>query len=384
MPFAKNIPLSLYIHMPWCVRKCPYCDFNSHQLKNELPEEQYITTLLRDLENDLPAVTDRKLISIFIGGGTPSLFSPEAIAKLLTEIQQRIPFEKNIEITLEANPGTVDQQRFIGFRHAGVNRLSIGIQSFQADKLKKLGRIHNDESALNAIIAVKSAGFKQYNLDLMHGLPEQTLQDACYDLETALGFKPPHLSWYQLTLEPNTLFHHRPPQLPEENTLLDIQDKGHELILNNGLQHYEVSAYCQTGNECQHNLNYWEFGDYLAIGAGAHSKITDAQNHIITRTWKIKHPQNYLNAPNSFIGEKSIIDPKEIPFEFMLNALRLQKPISKKLFEDRSGLSITTIERSLMLAQQKELLLVNQKFIEPTKLGRRFLNDLIELFMVDR
>lgn len=381
MTFANNIPLSLYIHMPWCVRKCPYCDFNSHQLKNDLPEEQYINTLLRDLENDLPMVANRKLISIFIGGGTPSLFSPDAIEKLLTEIQKKIPFEQNIEITLEANPGTVDQQRFIGFYQAGINRLSIGIQSFQADKLQKLGRIHNDESALNAVIAVKNAGFKQYNLDLMHGLPDQTLQDACHDLQTALDFIPPHLSWYQLTLEPNTLFHHRPPQLPDENTLIDIQDMGHNLIINKGYQHYEVSAYCQPGNECRHNINYWEFGDYLGIGAGAHSKITDTQNHIITRTWKIKHPQNYLNCADSFIGEISIINQQEISFEFMLNALRLQKPISKKLFEERTGLPISTIDTQLSLAQQKQLLKVDQNSFEPTQLGRRFLNDLIAIFM---
>ncbi len=381
MSFANNIPLSLYIHLPWCVRKCPYCDFNSHQLKNDLPEEQYINTLLRDLENDLPMATNRKLISIFIGGGTPSLFSPNALEKLLTEIQKKIPFEKNIEITLEANPGTVDQQRFIGFYQAGINRLSIGIQSFQADKLQKLGRIHNDEAALNAIIAVKNAGFKQYNLDLMHGLPDQSLQEACNDLQTALGFMPPHLSWYQLTLEPNTLFHHRPPTLPEENTLIEIQDTGHHLILNNGYHHYEVSAYCQPSNECRHNINYWEFGDYLGIGAGAHSKITDFKNNTITRSWKIKHPQNYLHATNSFVGESSVINRQEIPFEFMLNALRLQKPIFNKLFEERTGLSISTIDQQLNLAQQKQLLRVDKNSFEPTQLGRRFLNNLIEMFM---
>ncbi len=346
-----------------------------------MPEQQYIDSLIDDLDNDLPQVKDRKLISIFIGGGTPSLFSPQAIENLLSQIQQRIAFAENIEITLEANPGTVDQQRFIGFNQAGINRLSIGIQSFQADKLKKLGRIHNDEAAINAILAVKNAGFKQYNIDLMHGLPNQSLNDAIYDLQTALGFMPPHLSWYQLTLEPNTLFHHNPPQLPDEETLLNIQDTGHDLLINHHFKHYEVSAYCQPGNECHHNLNYWEFGDYLGIGAGAHSKITDHQQQIITRAWKIKHPVNYLKVTESFVAEKTIIDPREIPFEFMLNALRLQQPFSINLFEERTGLPITSIEQQLIKAQQKELLQIIKDQIVTTKLGKRFLNDLIAIFI---
>lgn len=381
MPFTKNIPLSLYIHMPWCIRKCPYCDFNSHQLKNNLPEQQYLNTLLNDLDHDLTQVNNRTLKSIFIGGGTPSLFSPQAIEYLLNEIKKRITFDQNIEITLEANPGTVDQQRFIGFRQAGINRLSIGIQSFQADKLHKLGRIHNDEAAINAVHAVKNAGFEKYNLDLMHGLPDQSLADAIYDIQTALGFMPPHLSWYQLTLEPNTLFHHNPPQLPEEEILLNIQNNGHDLLTQNGYQHYEVSAYCQPDYECQHNINYWEFGDYLGIGAGAHSKITDIDKQIITRAWKIKHPVNYLKATNKYIGEETILNSPEIPFEFMLNALRLQKPIPIKLFEERTGLNFSTIEKQINQALQKQLLKIDQNTFSPTELGRLFLNNLITLFM---
>ena len=303
--------------MPWCVRKCPYCDFNSHQLKNDLPEKIYIDTLIRDLQNDIPKVAGRTISSIFIGGGTPSLFSPEAIARLLKEIQQHIAFTPDIEITLEANPGTVDQDRFIGFRQAGVNRLSIGIQSFQAEKLKALGRIHDDHAALRAAQAARSAGFTRFNLDLMHGLPNQNIGEATADVETALGFSPPHLSWYQLTIEPNTLFHHRPPVLPDDTILGSIQEQGHDILLTSGYQHYEVSAYCLPDYECRHNLNYWQFGDYLGIGAGAHSKITDMQQHTCSRFWKLKNPQDYLKANNSFIGDENIISKKDLPFEFM-------------------------------------------------------------------
>lgn len=376
------IPLSLYIHMPWCVRKCPYCDFNSHQIKQEMPEQKYIDTLLRDLIIDLPKISGRTIVSIFFGGGTPSLFSPNAIAKLLNEIQSYLTFAADIEITLEANPGTVDQARFSGFREAGVNRLSIGIQSFQAEKLKTLGRIHDDQGAIAAVHAAKAAGFDNFNLDLMHGLPLQNCVEACHDLQTAFGFMPPHLSWYQLTLEPNTLFYHRPPQLPDENILMEIQDQGHQLLIQNGFQHYEVSAYSQSGHACHHNINYWEFGDYLGIGAGAHSKITDFNRQTISRFWKIKHPQEYLNAQHSFLGDMQYIETTQLPFEFMLNALRLQKPIPITLFKERTGLEINAIAPILKNAQTKELLEWNDEYLLPTTLGRRFLNDLIALFMI--
>lgn len=363
------------------MRKCPYCDFNSHALKQTLPEEHYVDKLLKDFIDDLPKIKGRAITSIFFGGGTPSLFSPFAIKKILDEIQAHILFNPDVEITLEANPGTVDEERFAGFRAAGVNRLSIGIQSFNAEKLKLLGRIHNDQGAISAIRAAKNAGFTQFNLDLMHGLPQQHCTEALNDLETAIGFKPPHLSWYQLTLEPNTLFHHKPPQLPDENTLIAIQDQGHELLLTNGFHLYEVSAYSQPGNECKHNINYWEFGDYLGIGAGAHSKITDFNQQKISRFWKIKHPQEYLNAQNSFLGDSNVIESSQLPFEFMLNALRLQKTIPVKLFNERTGLNLSAITTALEQAQQKQLINWCDKYLIPTSLGRRLLNDLIALFM---
>jgi putative oxygen-independent coproporphyrinogen III oxidase len=374
-------PLSLYIHLPWCVRKCPYCDFNSHTLRNELPENQYIAALIADLDQDLVKVTGRSLVSIFIGGGTPSLFSPAAIDALLTAVHARFNFNDNIEITLEANPGTVEYERFVGFRAAGVNRLSIGIQSFQEDKLKILGRIHNGNEAIRAVEAAHAAGFTNFNLDLMHGLPQQTLEDALYDLTTALQLKPTHLSWYQLTLEPNTLFYKQPPQLPADDFIWEMQDRCRELLAEHNFRQYEISAYSRSGKQCQHNRNYWQFGDYLGIGAGAHSKITDVKQQTITRDWKLKNPKDYLKADTTFIGEEKIISPTELPFEFMLNTLRLYEDIPLKLFVERTGLSIAELTTPLQKAEEKGLLNWNSEIIQPTDLGRRFYNDLVAMFI---
>jgi oxygen-independent coproporphyrinogen-3 oxidase len=378
--FTVTIPLSLYIHIPWCVRKCPYCDFNSHESKQPIPEDAYVEALLRDLNTHLPQIWGRRFISIFFGGGTPSLFSPQAIEKILTGINTVMNIGHDIEITLEANPGTVDESRFSGFRQAGVNRLSLGIQSLQDEKLKKLGRIHHRDHALRAIDAAQRAGFENMNLDLMHGLPGQSIEDAMQDLNDALAWKTPHLSWYQLTIEPNTFFHHQPPRLPEEEILWDIQDRGKNLISEHGLQQYEVSAYCTPGNECLHNMNYWEFGDYLGIGAGAHSKITDVEKQVITRHWQLKNPKDYL-AAEGMSGNTSIISEHNVIFEFMLNALRLTRGVPMSLFVERTGLSVSVLEPVLTNAKSKKLLVDNPEILQPTELGQRFLNDLIGMFM---
>lgn len=375
-------PLSLYIHFPWCIRKCPYCDFNSHTLREELPEATYLQFLLADLDQDLAKVCNRELVSIFMGGGTPSLFSAKIIERLLTAVAQRIPFAKDIEITMEANPSTFEYERFADYRAAGINRLSIGIQSFQSDKLKKLGRVHNDDEAMRAVAIAQQSGFDNLNLDLMHGLPNQTIEDALYDLQTAVAFKPTHLSWYQLTLEPNTLFAARPPKLPVDELIWEIQDHGKEFLQNNNYFQYEISAYSQPHKQCKHNYNYWQFGDYLGIGAGAYSKITDVEKQQIQRFWKRKNPKEYLNSELSFVAEQQIVTTKELPFEFMLNVLRLYTDIPVDLFIKRTGLSLSIIEPILQKAQQKQLLTWDQSVIRPTDLGRRFYNDLVEMFLM--
>jgi putative oxygen-independent coproporphyrinogen III oxidase len=381
--FDQPIPLSLYIHLPWCVRKCPYCDFNSHVAPAIIPEKAYIETLIKNLEHQLPLIWGRRFTSIFLGGGTPSLFSAGAIQTLLGEINQRIPLSPDIEITLEANPGTVDEARFRGFRKAGINRLSIGLQSLQDDKLKALGRIHDREHALRAIDVAINAGFTNFNLDLMHGLPGQTLQDACEDLETALAFKPPHLSWYQLTIEPNTAFHHAPPVLPADEALWDIQEQGQTILKQNNFSHYEISAYAQPGKQCQHNLNYWEFGDYLGIGAGAHSKITDFENLCVKRFLVVKNPRDFLNPNKALMMTEKIIANKDLAFEFMLNALRLTQGVPVQLFQERTGIPLTKIADVLTSAQQKKLLHLSTHRLSATPLGLRFLNELNALFLTD-
>lgn len=379
--FDVTIPLSLYIHLPWCVQKCPYCDFNSHAAPQSIPEELYVNALVRDLESQLPSIWGRRLTSIFFGGGTPSLFSAQSVARILTEVNTRLPFNADIEITLEANPGTVDESRFQGFREAGINRLSLGIQSLQDEKLKALGRIHDRQHALRAIEAAKKSGFTNFNLDLMHGLPNQSVADAMNDLNDALTCEPTHLSWYQLTIEPNTLFHHQKPALPQEEVLWEIQDEGKLLLAKKGFEQYEVSAYSQPNRTCIHNQNYWEFGDYLGIGAGAHSKITDVEKQIISRHWQVKNPRDYLDPTKNLTAEKKTLTESDTVFEFMLNALRLTQGVPLNLFTERTGLSISTIKSILTTAKNKGLLLDDINLLCPTELGQRFLNDLIELFL---
>lgn len=377
----KLPPLSLYIHFPWCVRKCPYCDFNSHALQETLPEQQYIATLIQDLAHDLAYIQQRPIHTIFLGGGTPSLFSAHALELLFVKLREYLIFSNNIEITLEANPGTVEYQRFADYRAIGINRLSIGIQSFQPHHLKKLGRIHNQHEAISAAETAHRAGFTNLNLDLMHGLPEQTLAESIADLTQALQLAPTHISWYQLTLEPNTFFYKYPPPLPEDDLIWDMQDKGRELLAAHGFNQYEISAYCQSDRECQHNRNYWQFGDYLGIGAGAHSKITNATQQTITRIWKIKNPKAYLNAQAQFTGGCEMIPKQELAFEFMLNALRLYQVIPIQLLQERTGLTLDDIAPYLEKAQAKHLIEWNNDYLKPTDLGQRFYNNLIALFL---
>jgi oxygen-independent coproporphyrinogen-3 oxidase len=381
-------PLSLYIHIPWCIKKCPYCDFNSHTLRTELPENQYIEHLTADLSFDLPLVQNRVIESIFIGGGTPSLFSGMAMAKLLQSFNNELTFSSAIEITIEANPGTFEQQRFTDFYNIGINRISLGVQSFQNDKLKRLGRIHDAAHAKSAVIAAKKAGFTNINIDLMFGLPEQSLDDAIFDLQTAIELQPTHISWYQLTLEPNTLFYANPPLLPEDELIWEIQQQGQALLRENCYWQYEVSAYAQKNKQSLHNLNYWLFGDYLGLGAGAHGKITSLDPLQIIRTVKHKHPKKYLDIvtstklhQNPFLLEQKIIPKQEIAFEFMLNALRLQHKIPFTLFEQRTGLSIKTINNELNIACQKGLLKISHESLEVTEKGKQFLNDVTQLFL---
>jgi putative oxygen-independent coproporphyrinogen III oxidase len=375
------IPLSLYIHIPWCLKKCPYCDFYSIQVhQDNFYEDQYIKALVQDFETDLHNVEQRTLTSIFIGGGTPSLLSPQSVEYLLNEIHKRISFQKDIEISLEANPGTVEQQRFVDFRIAGINRLSLGIQSFQDDKLKKLGRIHQANEAKQSIEIAKSVGFDRFNLDLMYGLPTQCLKDALYDLKTALSFNPPHLSWYQLTLEQNTPFGRHPPQTPSENELWAIQTKGQTLLHKAGYQHYEISTHSKPGYQCLHNMNYWQFGDYLGIGAGAHGKFTTNNGQKIIRYYKTTNIKNYISN-HSRLNEMKTIPARNLPIEFMINALRLIEGVPALLFRERTGLNIKSISSALQQARERNLLDKNKKFIKTTALGQRFLNDCLEIFI---
>lgn len=376
-------PLSLYIHFPWCIRKCPYCDFNSHTLITDLPEINYVNMLLLDLEQDLDNLCDRPITSIFMGGGTPSLFSPATLKYLLVELAQRLEFSEAIEITLEANPGTVEYQRFYGYREAGINRLSLGIQSFSTEKLKILGRIHDGNEAIKAVSAAKTAGFTNINLDLMHGLPNQTVIEGLEDLQIAFSLEPTHISWYQLTIEPNTYFYQRPPQLPLEETMGELQDRGEEIFKQKAYKHYEISAFSKDRYNCLHNLNYWEFGDYLGIGAGAHSKITDNKKRTIRRVWKQKNPKAYLAQKNHFLAEEKFIIAEELPFEFMINALRLYQKIPVELFQQRTGLPLSNIQPILHKAQQQGLLTYDGFAMETTEFGKRFYNDLLAMFMND-
>lgn len=376
-------PLSLYIHIPWCVEKCPYCDFNSHALKHDIPEVEYVEQLIQDLDADIKRfnLSQRPLHSIFIGGGTPSLFSPDAIASLLKQVLSRFEHKKDIEITLEANPGTVEADKFTGFYLAGVSRLSIGVQSFESDKLIKLGRIHDSNQAKRAGQLAHESGIKTFNLDLMHGLPSQQLTNALDDLRTAVAIAPTHLSWYQLTIEPNTAFYSKPPKLPEDETLWQIQDQGFELLKDAGYLQYEISAFAKPGFECQHNLNYWRFGDYLGIGCGAHGKITNVDKQQITRTIKVKHPKGYLDPDREHLDHINPIEKSDLPFEYMMNQLRLVEPFSLKTFQAYTGLSSTTVLPALQAAQGKQLMSNKGDTWQVTKLGHRYLNNLLESFL---
>ncbi len=373
-------PLSLYIHIPWCVRKCPYCDFNSHAVTGEIPQQRYIDALLRDFEAELACIQGRQIETIFIGGGTPSLFDAQGIRQILKGISDLAPLSASAEITMEANPGTFEQERFAGFREAGVNRLSIGVQSFDSARLQQLGRIHNSHDALHAAGKAREIGFDNFNLDLMHGLPDQTPETALSDLQQAIDLQPSHLSWYQLTIEPNTEFFSRPPTLPEDEALWEIQEQGQALLAENGYQQYEISAYSQPGKRSQHNLNYWQFGDYLGIGAGAHGKITWPGQQRINRRWKHRQPKAYMDALNTVSGEQDI-SRDELPFEFMMNALRLTQGVASTVFSPRTGLCIEQIEPLLNKARTKGLLINDSALITPTEQGRLFLNNVLEIFI---
>jgi oxygen-independent coproporphyrinogen-3 oxidase len=372
-------PLALYAHIPWCVRKCPYCDFNSHERSGILPEREYLDALFRDVEASLPRIWGRRVISVFIGGGTPSLFSPESIDALLSGVRARLALEPGAEITLEANPGTVEAARFRGFRAAGVNRISLGIQSFDERMLAALGRIHSADEARRAIDAA-AASFDNVNIDLMYGLPSQTAAMARADLDEALRFGVPHVSAYQLTIEPNTVFWSRPPALPEHDLAADMQLAAEAALQGAGYEHYETSAFARPGRRCRHNLNYWQFGDYLGIGAGAHGKISFPDR--VTRHARVKQPGEYMK-PDARVEEK-LVPAAELPFEFMLNALRLVEGFDVSLFTERTGLPIHVIESQLGDAENRKLLWRDWKRIRPTERGRHFLNELLEAFLPDR
>ncbi len=375
-------PLSLYVHFPWCVKKCPYCDFNSHEVKGSFPEDAYLDALRADLESALPLIWGRKIYSVFIGGGTPSLLSAAGLDRLLSDIRTLVPLDIDIEITMEANPGTFEADKFKSYRASGVNRLSIGIQSFNSVHLAALGRIHDGDQARKAV-EIAHANFDNFNLDLMYALPSQSVEEAQRDIETAIACAPPHLSLYHLTLEPNTLFAKYPPPVPDEDASADMQDMIAALTSAAGYQHYEVSAYARPKRQARHNLNYWQFGDYLGIGAGAHSKLSFP--HRIVRQMRHKHPQTYLEKmrAGNAIQEEGEIGRAALGFEFMLNALRLQEGFQVNLFAERTGMSINNIDAALNEAEKKGLLYRDHKTIRPTELGQRFLNDLQEMFLVE-
>ena len=371
-------PLSLYLHMPWCVRKCPYCDFNSHALDGTPPESDYLAAILEDLRHDADQIQGRRVETVFIGGGTPSLMSAEFYRQLFAGLAQQLDFADNAEITLEANPGTVEQGRFEGFHAAGINRLSLGIQSFNPGHLKALGRIHDDHSAHRAIEAARNAGFENFNLDLMHGLPEQSVDQALADIEAALSWQPPHLSWYQLTLEPNTEFYSRPPDLPDDDRLWEIYRQGGNRLREAGFRDYEVSAWAQPGRASRHNLNYWTFGDYLALGAGAHGKLTSTDGSI-RRYWKTRQPDAYLKRIGSRTAGQQSIATDELALEFMMNALRLRQGVDEAVFEQRTGLPLQSI--AVLLEQLRSEGLLEQDRLQATEQGHRYLNSLLERFL---
>ncbi|KAB8305498.1 radical SAM family heme chaperone HemW [Rouxiella chamberiensis] len=374
----KLPPLSLYIHIPWCVQKCPYCDFNSHALKGEVPHDDYVAHLLADLDADLHLAASRSVGTIFIGGGTPSLLSSEAMQNLLDGVRARLPLDASAEITMEANPGTVEADRFSGYQRAGVNRISIGVQSFDAQKLERLGRIHGPEEAKRAAHLATGLNLRSFNLDLMHGLPDQTLEEALDDLRQAIALNPPHLSWYQLTIEPNTMYASRPPTLPDDDALWDIFEQGDRLLTAAGYQQYETSAYAKPGYQCQHNLNYWRFGDYLGIGCGAHGKLTQPDGQIL-RTVKTKHPRGYMQG--RYMDKQHPVETEDLPFEFFMNRFRLLEAAPREEFGLYTGLDESVIRTQLDEAIAKEYLVETGTHWQITRKGKLFLNSLLELFL---
>ena len=376
---AQLPPLSLYIHIPWCVRKCPYCDFNSHAQRGDLPEAAYIAAMLEDLDQDLDYIQGRELASVFIGGGTPSLFSANAYAQLFEGLRQRLRFSRDIEITLEANPGTLEQGRFAAYRELGINRLSIGVQSFDAEQLEKLGRIHSAGDALAAIASARDAGYDNFNIDLMHGLSGQTETDALHDLRIAIDSGAPHISWYQLTIEANTEFYKRPPELPQESALMTMQRAGFALLSDAGLTRYEVSAFARDGRRARHNLNYWRFGDYLALGAGAHGKVTLASG--VRRYQKTRKPEDYLSRSPSRTSQSQGVVDTDLPFEFMMNALRLRGGVESALYSQRTGLPLATIAPTLERLQARGLLIDDPQRIACSKRGFAFIDSILSEFL---
>jgi putative oxygen-independent coproporphyrinogen III oxidase len=383
LQFNEPPPLSLYVHIPWCICKCPYCDFNSHAVRTTVPEHEYLGALVADLEQDLRHLPTRVIETVFIGGGTPSVLSARTIENLLTAIRSRVPCDSDMEVTLEANPGTADRERFAAFRSAGVTRLSIGVQSFSDDSLQRIGRIHGAADALHAVDAAHSAGFESLNLDLMYGLPGQSMDQALADLKTAIGLAPHHLSWYQLTVEPNTPFYHQPPPLPDDDELWHLHCEGRAVLEAAGYPQYEVSAFARPGHACRHNLNYWQFGDYLGIGAGAHGKITHTGEGTITRYWKRRHPGAYLKGrkPEGRIGGSTVLDIHDVTLEFAMNALRLNSGFTAAQFTDATGLALEWIAKPLMDGVDRGLLQQSGNIIRTTPAGRRYLNSVLELFL---
>jgi putative oxygen-independent coproporphyrinogen III oxidase len=377
-------PLALYVHLPWCVRKCPYCDFNSHAAPETLPQREYVAALLEDLEQDLELVAGRSLISIFFGGGTPSLFAPETIERFLAGVRARIACNADLEVTLEANPGTIEHGRFAGYKAAGVTRVSLGAQTFNDRHLRLLGRIHGADDVRRAVDELTAAGIANFNLDLMYALPEQSLAEALEDIHAAIALQPAHMSHYQLTLEPGTVFYHRPPPLPDEDVCWDMQLACQEALAVHGYAQYETSAYAREGRQCRHNLNYWSFGDYVGIGAGAHGKLTDVKQGHVIRTVRQRQPREYLRQPGAGrVSARDVVASADLPFEFMLNALRLRAGFSIADFEARTGLAIGQIQGRLDEAQGRGLLERKGDRWLPTELGRRFLNDLQAMFLGD-
>ena len=383
LTFHQNPPLSLYVHLPWCVKKCPYCDFNSHETASLTEEDAYIEAVIRDVETELPRIWGRTISSVFIGGGTPSLFSADAIEKLMSALRARLNIHPEREITMEANPGTAEAEKFKAYRQAGINRLSIGIQSFNDGHLKSLGRIHNSKEALRAIDLAKSAGFENINLDLMFALPEQSIDDALDDLKVAVEQIPTHISWYQLTIEPNTVFYSKPPKIPNDDDSFLMQEQGQAYLENNGYMQYEISAYAKDKATSLHNLNYWQFGDYLGIGAGAHGKITNVAQGKIERFVRHKIPKRYIELAGSdtVITETKTLNRNDLPLEFMMNAMRLKSGIDLSLFLQRTALPLKSIEKNLSLAAEAGLLDWQLDNIKPTQFGQRYLNDLLEMFV---